>query len=279
MTTEAPAAPAAPAAAPVIAAQTDPNATAAPGTETPPVEQQPPRTFSQDELNEAIEKRLAKERRKREELQRRLAVTEELALRGRREDQPAKQDAQPADNGEPKREQFETYEAYIEARADWRADRKVEERLNKQRDDDARDRTAAEQQKLEKQFRERAQVAAKGIEDFEDVMEASEAPMTRAMAEAILTSDVGPNLAYHLAKNPEEAERIAALPAARQAAEIGKLEAKLAAEPPKETKKPSKAPDPIKPVGARSTVADDMPDPKTKPAEWLKWRNAQLRKK
>lgn len=275
MTTEAPAAPAAPAAAPDNAAPVDPNATAAPGTEYQP-EQQPEKTFTQKELDDILEKRLAKERRKREELSRRLQVTEELALRGRPE--PA-QPAQPADNGEPKREHFDTYEAFIEARAEWRAERKVTETLAKQREQEAQNRTAEEQRKLETQFRERAQAASKEIEDFEDVMSTSDAPMTRAMSEAIITSDIGPKIAYHLAKNPDEAERIAALPAARQAAEIGKLEAKLASEPPKEVKKPSAAPDPIKPVGARSTVKDDMPDPKKDPQAWLKWREGQLRKK
>lgn len=274
MNMEVSAAPAAPAAAPANAAPVDPNATAAPGTETQP-DQQPEKTFTQKELDDILEKRLSKERRKREELSRRLQVTEELALRTREPAQPAP----PAGDGEPKRENFDSYEAFIEARAEWRAERKVTETLAKQREQEAQNRTAEEQRKLETQFRERAQAASKEIDDFEDVMSTSDAPMTRAMSEAIITSDIGPKIAYHLAKNPDEAERIATLPAARQAAEIGKLEAKLAAEPPKEVKKPSAAPDPIKPVGARSTVKDDMPDPKKDPQGWLKWREGQLRKK
>jgi hypothetical protein len=79
MSEVAPAAPAAP--APAAETVVDPNATAAPDVKTPE-ENKPERTFSQKELDEILEKRLAKERRKREELSRRLQVTEELALRG-----------------------------------------------------------------------------------------------------------------------------------------------------------------------------------------------------
>lgn len=265
-----PAATSAPAAAPDNAAPTDPNVTAAPGPEQTP-EQVPEKTFTQKELDEILEKRLSKERRKREELSRRLQVTEELALRGRQE-QPK---AQPvAENGEPKRENFDSYEAFIEARAEWRADRKVEEKLAKNREQEAQTRTAEEQRKIEQQFRERAKETAKKFEDFDEVMESSDAPMTKAMAEAILHSDVGAEVAYHLAKNPGEAERIAALPAARQAAEIGRLEAKLSA-PAVPTPKPSKAPAPIKPVGGKEVAGDDMPDPANTKA-WIDWRNRQL---
>jgi signal recognition particle GTPase len=249
-----------------------PEVTATPGVETKPEEQQPPKTFTQQELDDILEKRLAKERRKREELKRRLEVTEELALRSRPKEEPAK----PAVDGEPKRDDFESYEAYIEARADWRADRRWEEKEAKKRDEEAKTRTQAEQQKLEQSFREKARSAAKELEDFEDVMEGSDAPMTQQMAEAILTSDLGPKLAYHLAKNPEEAKRIAALPAARQAAEIGKLEGSLEAESkPKPKPEPSKAPEPIEPVGARS-ASSERPSDKDDIDTWHKKRLAEL---
>ncbi len=275
---EVPAAPAAPAAAPANAAPVaQPEVTATPG-ETKPEGQQPPeKTFSQKELDDIIEKRLAKERRKREELQRRLTVTEELALRGRRDpDQP--QPAKPAEDGEPKREQFGTYEEYLEARADWRADRKVEERFKKQSEEQTQTRTAQEQQKLMKDFQGHAAKVAKELEDFEEVMESSEAPMTREMAMAMLhAGEIGPRIGYHLAKNPEEAQRIAALPESRQAAEIGKLEAKLLT-PAAEPKKPSKAPAPIDPVGGKKVATDDMPDPSDTKA-WIAWRERQIRAK
>lgn len=275
-----PAAPAAPAAAPAPAAIPDPNATAAPGTEPlKPEEQQPPRTFTQAELDEILEKRLAKERRKREEQKREVDYWRKTALD--KSEKPAAQPTPKAGDGEPKRDDFDSYESYIEARAEWRASKAVEDRLSKQAEEDAKKRTAEEQQKLEKVFRERAVKFAKEIEDFDEVMESSEAPMTKEMADAILTSDIGPKIAYHLAQHPEEAERIAAQPASRRAAEIGKLEAKLAEAPPPAPKpKPSGAPDPIDPVGGnKGKVTTDEPSDKDSPDEWLRKRNSQLRKK
>jgi hypothetical protein len=70
-------------------------------------------------------------------------------------------------------------------------------------------------------------------------------------------------LAYHLGANPKEAERISRLPPLLQAKEIGRIEAKLAADPP--TKKTSSAPSPISPVTARSTgsPAYDTTDPRS----------------
>ncbi len=257
-------------ATPPPVAQPDPGVTAAPEqTET-----KPERTFSQAELDAAIEKRLAKERRKRHELETRVKVTAELALKGRTsEPAPAK----PAD-GEPKRESFDTYETYLEARAEWKAEKKVEERFLKQREEETRNRTEAESRKASGEFRAKAEKFAAQVEDFHEVMSESEAPMTRAMADAIVSADeAGPGIAYYLAKNPQEAERIAGLAEASQAREIWKLEQKLGSEQP--TKKPSKAPAPIEPVkGAKTVADDDEPDPKdTK--KWVEWRNRSIARK
>jgi hypothetical protein len=83
------------------------------------------------------------------------------------------------------------------------------------------------------------------------------------MAQAIQYSEIGPDLAYHLGANPKEAERISRLPPILQAKEIGKLEAKLATNPP--VKKTTSAPTPISPITARSTgsPAYDTTDPRS----------------
>jgi hypothetical protein len=70
------------------------------------------------------------------------------------------------------------------------------------------------------------------------------------MAETIKASDIGPDLAYWLGSNPKEADRISRLSPLLQAREIGKIEAKLSFDPPK--KKTTSAPEPIRPVGART---------------------------
>jgi hypothetical protein len=242
--------------------------TADPAPEPQP---EPEKTFSQSELDAILEKRLAKERRKREDLERRAQVAEELALKMRQSEPKA-----PVSDGEPKREQFESYEAYIEARAEWKAEQKVSERWKAEREREAREKAHTEARTTAESFRKRIQESTKEIPDIVDVIETSQAPITEIMAQAIRLSDVGPKLLYHLAKNPDEAERIAALPLVQQAKEIGRLEATADLTPKKQA---SRAPQPISPVGGKQVAADKMPDPADNPEGWLKWREAELRKK
>jgi hypothetical protein len=83
------------------------------------------------------------------------------------------------------------------------------------------------------------------------------------MAESIQSSDNGPDLAYWLGSNPKEAERIARLSPILQAKEIGKIEVRLADNPP--VKKSTSAPTPISPVTARSSgsPSHDTTDPRS----------------
>jgi len=267
----APGADAPPTAAVIPAAPID--GTAPPVEKTPPAE--PPKTFSQEQLDEILEKRLGKERRKREELRRELDVTRKLALQ---RDEPRKDPAKP-EAAEPKREDFESYESFIEAKAEWRADQRVDQRLAKQREESERTRTQEEQQKLDKQFQAEVRKMSAEVDGLDDDLASSEAPLTEAMHRAITSCDplsLGVKVLHHLTKHPEEAERIAALPAPRQAAEIGKLEAKLSVETP--PKKPSQAPEPIKPVGAGSGVQTGI-RPGMSFKEFRAERNKQLGRK
>ena len=265
----APAAPEVPAAAPANAAVETP----APDTPAPE------KTFTQKELDEILEKRLSKERRKREELKQERDVLRKLALeRGEqpRNDPPAK----PAESGEPKREQFADYESFIEARAEWRAEQAVEKKLAK-KEEEAKTRTATEQQlKQAEEFKKRTKDSAKDLEDFDEVMaeatDSPDKPVSRLFADPINECENPAAVLYHLAKNPEEAERIASMGAAKQAREIWALEQKLKAGPP--PKKPSSAPAPITPVGGKGNATDDEPDPGNTKA-WIAWRNRQVAKK
>ena len=213
------------------------EATVAPVSEvqTPEVdqEQQPAKTFSQEELDAAIGKRLAREQRKWER-------------------ERAQQSAPVAPAAPVVPEQFATTEDYVEALALQKADQLLSQR---------------EQQKHQKEvieaYHDREEEARSKYDDFEQVAYNPNLPITSDMAQAIQYSDIGPDLAYHLGANPKEAERISRLPPILQAKEIGKLEAKLASNPP--VKKTSNAPTPISPITARSTgsPAYDTTDPRS----------------
>ena len=85
-------------------------------------------------------------------------------------------------------------------------------------------------------------------------------PLSDAAVEALLDSDMRAKLAVHLLSNKADVERISQLSPARQASELGKLEAKLSIVP---AKKISSAPAPITPVGGKgSVVTEDLYDPK-----------------
>ena len=102
---------------------------------------------------------------------------------------------------------------------------------------------------------------AKALEtmpDFAAVAERADVTISPPMAATIMQIENGPQVAYHLGKNPAEAARIAALPPLNAVFELGRLAASLAApKPPAVTR----APDPIRPVGgATPAVAPALAD-------------------
>ena len=219
-------------------------------------EEQQSKTFTQEELDAAIGKRLAREQRKweREQAQR---VAETQTLR-----------AAPVQSVD----QFESTEAYADALAYQKAEQLIAQR-----------EAAKQQSQVLESYHEREEEARSKYEDFEQVAYNPKLRITNVMAEAIQSSDIGPELAYHLGTNPKEADRISKLSPFAQAKEIGRIEAKLAADPP--VKRTSSAPAPISPVSARSTgsPAYDTTDPRSiktmSDSQWIEADRARQRKK
>lgn len=240
------------------------DATAAPepvDTSTPeeqPVEQEASKTFTQEELDAIVGKRLAREQRKweREQAQ-------------RLSEQQARQQQQPADLAP---EQFETYEDY----ADALAERKAQQLL-------ARREAEQQQRALVEAYHEREEAVRDKYDDFEMVAYNPELPVTEVMARAIQASEIGPEVLYHLGTNPKEAARISRLDPILQAREIGKIEVQLGSAPP--VKRTSNAPAPIDPVTPRASGAPvfDTTDPRSvksmSTSEWIEAeRQRQIKK-
>lgn len=227
-----------------------PDATAAPVVETPEGEKPAERTFTQKEMDEVVQKRLAKESRRFERIAR--AEAERDFLKRQLEDAQRPRE-QPQSQGKPQAKDFQDYDSYMEALTDW----KVDQKLSQQREQSANE---TEKQREERDFTERARdvqekVVTKGREkyaDFDDVALAEDLPITPAMAEAIRRLPTGAEVWYHLGQNPKEASRIARLPVVEQVWEVKNLESKLSA-PPATTK----APAPIVPGGTKTTVDKD----------------------
>lgn len=229
------------------------EATAAPVTDVEtPVEQpkEETKTFTQEELDKAIGKRLARERRawEREQPQR-------MA-------EPPKAPVAP--------EQFETTEAYAEALAEQKAQELLQKREQERYQSEVFERFATKEEE-----------AIEKYGDYDQVVKNNPSlPITQVMADVIRMSDLGPDIAYYLGMNPKDAARISQLPAGLQAKEIGKIEAKLESNPPA-VKKTTSAPAPIAPVNARSTgtPAYDTTDPRSiKTMSTSEWIEAERRR-
>tara|TARA_R110000868_G_scaffold91469_2_gene253689 strand:- start:3386 stop:4129 length:744 start_codon:yes stop_codon:yes gene_type:complete len=227
------------------------EATAPPVAEVQTPEDATPKTFTQDELDAVVSKRLAREQRKWEREQQRQA--------------PPPVTLPPAD-------QFESTEAYAEALAEQKALALVEQR-ERQRQQDA----------VVEAYFDREEQALGKYDDFKQVAYNPSLPITTEMAETIRASDIGPDVLYHLGTNPAEAARISKLSPLLQAKEIGKIEATLASAPP--VKRTTSAPPPLSPVTPSSsgTPAYDTTDPRSistmSTSEWIaQERQRQMRK-
>jgi len=214
------------------------------------------KTFTQEELDAAIGKRLAREQRKWEREQAAKAAEKQLKT--------------PVEI--PPIEQFASPDEYAEVLAE----RKAEELL-------ARREQARMQSETLEAFHDREEEARNKYDDFEQVAYNPKLPITNEMAQTIQSSEVGPDMAYYLGSNPKEAERISRLSPLQQAKELGKIEAKLADNPV--VKKTSSAPAPIAPVTARSSGSPsfDTTDPRSvknmSTSEWIEAeRQRQIKK-
>lgn len=158
------------------------------------------------------------------------------------------------------------WDKYTDAKADYRAELKIREERKRIQDEKAE----ADRQEHISRIQKSADAARKEIPDFDAVMESAKGTEADMVPQFVLNyiyeSDYSAILAYHLAKNPEEAQRIAKLAPIRGLAELGKLEERLTAKKAEkpETKPESPpertgAPPPITPIAqtASGTVNTD----------------------
>lgn len=232
-----------------VAPEVEPEQIDAPaqdGTATEPQETKPEKTFTQRELDELIQKRLAKEQRK---VEKQLAFYEAEIAKAK---QPPPEAAKPI-----RREDFDDYETYIEARAVHAA------KAERAREDSERIQQAAKwsQDTQQKEFDARvAQIEEAGTAkypDFKDALQ-NEIPLNNAMAHAVVEADNGEDLVYYLLKNPKEAERISTLSPVQTAIAIGRLSRDIESGATK-LKKVSSAPAPIEPVGTKAVKTSSLP--------------------
>jgi len=204
------------------------------------------RRFSEiTKQREEARKEAQTEREARQALEARLAVLER---------QPAPQ--APKVDEEPQPSQFNDAFEYAKALAEYTAD----QRIGEMRRQDAEAKQAQERQKVIETWASKVQAAKASMPDFDDIVASSDVVVNDDIRDAILESDVGPQILYHLAENDDVAKRIAGLTPKQALREIGKLEARFEVKETKPEPTPitrSKAPAPINPL--RGSNPADVP--------------------
>jgi hypothetical protein len=193
----------------------------------------------------------------------------------------------------PSAADFETTEAYLDARDTWvltEASRLADEKVQKA---SQAYEQRSEQEILTGEWTERESAVQETHPDYEavtaqamDSLQSSKGPATAAIAHAVQYSESGPELLYYLGQHPEEVERLSRLHPTQAVIGLGRIEGRLVdgvapgrpvAAPPQ-----TKAPRPPAPIRKSSgATAVDPNDPtdadRMSTEEWRAARNAKLR--
>jgi len=236
-------------------------------SEPQPEETKETKATEEKKQNPKLEKRFSELTKQREEARKEAQREREAreALENRLKELEVKVNPQPVEqvNAKPSPSQFNDAFEYAEALAEWSAEQAI---LNREKAEAER-KVQEERSKVIKSWNERLETVKADLPDYDEMIaSASDITVSDEIRDAMLESEQGPRILYHLAENPELAEKLNSMSKVSALREIGKLEARFEAkETPKEAKteaetKPSvaksKAPAPISPIKTSSAVAD-----------------------
>lgn len=217
--------------------------------------------------NPKLEKRFSEltKARKQAEENAAKALAEKEALEARLKEYeeriaPQQKTAEDPIGAEPRADQFDDAFEYAKALAEWSAEKALYERDQQE----ANRKLEEERQKVIKSWSEKLEKAKPNLPDFDDILASTQVVVSNEVRDAIVESDVGPEILYHLASlDGEEAEKFQNLPLTKALREIGKLEARfekqaIAEEKPvsKPVVQKSKAPAPLSPIKATGSAME-----------------------
>ena len=200
------------------------------------------------------EENAAKAQAEKEQLEARLREYED------RQPQQPRADESPIGR-EPRADQFDDAFEYAKALAEWSAEKALYDRDQQE----ANRRVEEQRSKLLKTWAEKLEKAKPNLADFDEIVNSTSVVVSDEVRDAIIESDVGPEILYHLAGlDGEDAQKFQSMPVAKALREIGKLEARFekqeAAEETAVRSKPvvqkSKAPAPLSPIKATGSAMD-----------------------
>lgn len=163
---------------------------------------------------------------------------------------------EPVKVGKPKLDDYASYEDFVEALADFKAEEKYQSLKAK---DEEKLQTESNEADLRQKFDahvKRVMVAQEKYPDYDEVIaniDSEQDAIPEGLALTIMELDNGPDVAYHLAKDPELTAKLKGMSVLKAIAELGKLSDKLTAKTEEPRKPKTAAPAPIKPVATGTT--------------------------
>lgn len=215
-----------------------------------PVEERKQNPKIERRFSEITKQREAAKQEAERERQARLELESKVRELESKLSPPAPQEPAEADP-KPKPEQFSDMFEYAEALSEWTADKRIREEKAKE----AAQRQEQERQKTMDTWSQRVNDFRSKTPDFDDMVGSADVVVSNEVRDAIFDSDVGPQILYHLAENPDVAKKLSGMTAIGALRMIGKLEAKFEEPAQPQTQretavKTSKAPPPINPIKA-----------------------------
>ncbi len=155
----------------------------------------------------------------------------------------------------PKKEDFDDYDAYVDAIVDYRTNVKM---AKWQKDEIEKGQQTEYQRKIEG-LQAKLEEGYKKYPDFEEVAKDPTVPITPLIRDILTEIEHPEDVAYYLGKNRTEAIKISRMTPFAATREIVRIEAEVAKSPPSpgQSKIISGAPPPLKPVGSSDTVTKD----------------------
>lgn len=205
-----------------------------------------------------FQRRIDKLTREKSDAEREKEFWRQEALRNLPNDGKAKEEPKTPDK--PTRETFASDDDFYEALTDWKLDRREEKKTQESKE------KAAVQPLFEAR-----QKFAETVDDYHEVMRAAtNIPVSQNMLPYLNDPEIGPELGYFLATNPDEAKTLAKLGPVILAKTIVELQSRFKPASEK-TATVSKAPPP--PTTAGKVSAQSTKDPgDMNPAEYRVWR-------
>ena len=187
-----------------------------------------------ERFSELTQKRKDAEAKAKSESEARQAAERQIAdLKAKYEAPKAKEPLGP----KPEPAKYDTVNAYTEALEKW-----TEEKIERDHETKETERKAKEEKENRtKAWLERQAKTREKMKDYDARIAQSEVRVSEPVQEAILESEVGPEILYHLAEHPELADDIGKLTVAGALRAVGRLEAKLMADAERAAKAEARA--------------------------------------